>query len=408
MVLAIAAATTLILAALFWGQVNRWQEKKRRQSGITTLAVGDGHTFVGGCLGITAYMGILFFVVWFTLDIIEETVSPDWLAWLVVAGLLVGFFAFVYWAGARVSHSFALSRLVLDAEGIRLVRRGKTVTAILWRDPWRLDQYAGVQFHYRHLGENYTDRVLWMALEQGSSRLLLRFDTTPEQIGGLPPYEGKSEGCHVVELADWLQVELTQRQRDRLPKAETSESNESLAEAGERLRSQPVRSPDPALMKALNFTEEDLVFNRDGAYKVRQLAYLHRDRWITLATYLLLALIFGGLAVRQVLNLIQDQSSQTTGPALVVFVLLVVFCALMVLITYADIATGIQIKRVRGTVTLQHYPQSGEYWLRIKDTAVPISAQIYAAFEDQAVYDLYFAYHGLGDQDRTLISAEGG
>jgi hypothetical protein len=405
-VVVVGAIAFLILALLLWAQWKRWQEKKLRRAGITTIAVGGGHASAAGCLGIAGYLSLLFMVVGLAFDIVEESTAPGWLAWVVVIGLLVGFFAFVAWASMGVGSSFALTRLVLDSQGIRLTRSGKTQLVIRWGEPWQLGQYAGVHFRYRHLGENYTDYTLWFVLQQENKRLQLRFDTPSERIGGLPPYEGSGEGLEIVELSEWLQVEILQRHAlSNMPAG--VESDISLAsKADETAGIYTAISPDPTLMKALNFSEEDLAFNREGAHKVSQLAHLQRDRWITLGTYGVMALLFGWLAARQVFRPAGSDSTETRVAALIVFLLVFGFCTLMALVSYADIRFGIHVSRTRGTVTLQHYEQSGEYWLRIKDSAVPINKHLYDVFEDQALYDLYFAYHGLGDADRTLISAE--
>ncbi|MGB3714680.1 MAG: hypothetical protein WA996_09645 [Candidatus Promineifilaceae bacterium] len=406
MIAIVGAVTAVILGTLLWAQWRRWEEKKRRRAGTTAVAVGDGHTFAAGCLGIAGYMGLLFILVWFTLDIVEEADGPVWLNWVVAIGLLVGFFTFVYWASIGVGTSFALTKLVLDSEGIRLVRLDKLKTVVHWNEPWHLEQFADIHFRYRYLGERYTDYTLWMRLRQGDRQLILRFDENDERVGGLPPYEGIEEGYKGSELAEWLQAELVQRSMvDQGSKAVNNVPGLEV-EAGQSPEQRPAGQPDLALMKALNFTDEDLSHNRDGAYKVRQVAHLSRDRWITMATYIVLALLFGWLAVRQVVQLTAGNSSETTIATLVVFLLVLGFCTLMVVVSYTDIRVGIQLTRIQGTVTLQYYEQSGEYWLRVKDTAVPITRQIFEAFEDQAVYDLYFAYHGIGDTDKTLLSAE--
>lgn len=405
-VVAVGAIAVLILALLLWAQWQRWQEKIRRRAGSTTIAVGNGHTFTAGCLGIAGYMSLLFIVVWFTIDIVEEGIAFEWLNWVVAIGLLVGLFAFVAWASMGVGSSFARTRLVLDSQGIRLLRSGKTQVAILWHEPWQLGQYADIHFRYRHLGENYTDYTLWFDLQQKNNRLQLRFDTGSERIGGLPPYKGSGEGLQIVEMAEWLQVEILQHYNLwDIPAGK--EPDLSLAALEDKPSSiHTTGSPDPLLMKVLNFSEEDLAFNREGAYKVSQLARLQRDRWLTLGTYVVMALLFGWLAARQVFQPATGESTETRVAALIVFLLVFGFCILMALVSYADIRVGMHVSQIKGIVTLQHYEQSGEYWLRIKDTAVPITRQLYDAFEDQAFYDLYFAYHGLGETDRTLVSAE--
>lgn len=406
MIAFVIVVTALILGALLWGQWQRWREKRRRRAGTTSVAVGDGHMVIGGCLGVLGYMGLLFTIVSFTFDIVEDSTAPAWLAWVVVFGMLTGFFALVAWGSLVVGPSFASTRLVLDSQGIRLVRFGKTKIAILWHEPWQLEQYAGVHFRYRHLGENYTDYTLLLDLRQGNSRLLLRFDAEDNRIGGLSPYEGSEEGYEGFEMSEWLQAEILHRHMvwEKLP---ADEKNHKVPAADDEI---PVissaRKLDLPLMQALNFNDEDLAFNREGTYKVSQLAHLRRDKWLTLGTYVVLALVFGALAMRLIFQSESSESTETRVAAIVVFLLVFGFCTLMAIASYATIRTGMNITRVRGTVTLQHYEQSGEYWLRVKDTAVPITSQIYEAFEDQAVYDLYFTYHGVGDTDRTLLSAE--
>ncbi len=416
MIAAVVVFTTLILVTLLWAQWRRWQEKKRRGAGIFALAVGDGHTFISGCLGVAGYMGLLFIIVLFTIDIVEEAVLPAWLNWVAVFGLVVGFFAFVYWAIIGVGASFALTRLVLNPQGIRLVRLDKTIITIRWDEPWQLEQFADIHLRYRHLGERYTDYRLWLQLRQRDRHLILQFDVDDQRVGGLPPYDSTEEGYRVTELAEWLQAEILHRcmieqGSDAVSKfpevtidAKQPPERRSAGAPDQALPDQAL--PDMALMKALAFTEEDLAFNRDGAYKARQVAYLRRDRWLTLATYIVMALLFGGLAVRQVVQMVGGEMSETTAAAFVVFLLVLGFCTLMAFVSYADIRVEIHITRIRGTITLQHYEQSGEYWLRIKDTAIPITSPVYDAFEDEAVYDLYFAYHGVSVADKTLVSAE--
>jgi hypothetical protein len=406
MIALVTLITAVIITTLLWAQWQRWAEKKRRRAGTTSVAIGDGHTFAAGCLGIAGYMGLLFLLVWFAFDIVETSNLPGWANWAVAFGLIAGFFTFVYWATIGVGTSFALTKLVLDSDSIRLVHRGKSKIVIRWNEPWRLEQFADIHFRYRHLGERYTDYTLWMQLQQGKRQLLLCFDVADQRVGGFPPYEGPAEGYKGSELEDWLQAELVQRYAAELETKEAGKIPDLAVEAGQRPGERPSGQPDLALMSALNFTAEDLAQNRDGAYKVKQVAHLQRDRWLTMATYVVMALLFGWLSVRQVIQLAGGNTSDTTAAALVVYLLVVGFCSLMVFVSYADIRFGIQLKQIRGVITLQYYEQSGEYWLRIKDTSVPITKQVYEAFEDQTTYDLYFAHHGIGDADKTLMSAE--
>jgi hypothetical protein len=406
MIAAAMVVTSLILVTLLWAQWRRWQEKKRRGAGITALAVGDGHTFISGCLGVAGYMGLLFIIVWFTIDIVEEAVLPAWLNWVAAFGLVVGFFAFVYWTIIGVGASFALTRLVLGPQGIRLVRLGKTIITIRWDEPWQLEQFADIHLRYRYLGERYTDYRLWFHLQQQNRRLILQFDVDDQRVGGLPPYDGMEEGLRGFEMAEWLQDEISYRFKLEQGSDVVTKSPEVTVDVKQQPERRASGAPDLALMKALGFTGEDLAFNRDGAYKASQVAYLRRDGWLTLATYIVMALIFGGLAVRQVVQMVGGESSETTVAAFVVFLLVFGFCTLMAFVSYADIRVDIHITRIQGTVTLQHYEQSGEYWLRVNDTAVPITGPVYDAFENQTVYDLYFVYHGVSDTDKTLVSAE--
>jgi hypothetical protein len=329
-----------------------------------------------------------------------------WLNWNAVIGLLVGFFAIVYWASIGLGASFAPTKLVPDQQGIRLVRLGKTKLTIRWDEPWQLEQFADIHLRYRYLGERYTDCRPCLHLQQQNRHLILQFDVDDRRVGGLPHYDGMEEGLRGFEMAEWLQDEILHHYMIESGSDAAKISPEETGDANWQPERRVAGASDLTLMKALGFTGEDLAFNRDGAYKASQVAYLRRDKWLTLATYFVMALIFGGLGVRQLVQLVGGDSSETTIAAFVVFLLVFGFCTLMAFVSFADIKVDIHITRIRGTVTLQHYEQSGEYWLRVKDTAVPITGPVYDTFEDQTVYDLYFAYHGVSDTDKTLVSAE--
>jgi len=113
-IVAVATITAAIVAALVWGYLRRREEKRRRKQGVVTIPLGAGYMVTAGCLGVLGYLGLIFVLTSLTFDLVEEVEAPDWSAWAVAIGLLVGFFIMVGWAVFGIGSSFAMTRLVVD------------------------------------------------------------------------------------------------------------------------------------------------------------------------------------------------------------------------------------------------------------------------------------------------------
>jgi hypothetical protein len=394
--------TAACLAALFWGQHRRREEKRRRKQGIVTIPVGAGYMVTAGCLGVLGYFGLLFVVLTLTFDLVDQATAPDWLAWVVAIGLLAGFFIMVGWAVFGIGRGFAMTRLVVDKERIRLVRRGRTKTVIFWNKRWRLERMARLeQVGLQAFGGDTGYYSLLMRLRQGRKELTLAFDVPGEDVGGLPAYDGPDEGHAITDKGEWLRSELIFRY-ERWD--ETAETKQPAMEIDPDELS--ALAPGAAVKDALNFTEEDLVQNRDGLASEAQRSSIRGDLKLTLATYFVLGAVFGAGGLYCLVRLLRGGSFDIFGPWLVVLLLVTGFCALMAVITGGHFRSEILVERVSGRIRLQHYRGSDEYWLRLGDQAYHITKQVYEALKDEGAYHLYVARYGIGAQDARLLSAE--
>jgi hypothetical protein len=397
----VTVITVACLAALVWGYRRRREETRRRKQGIVTIPIGAGHMVTAGCLGVVGYLGLLFVLLSLTFDLMEQVTAPEWLAWVVAIGLLAGFFIMAGWAAFGIGSSFAMTRLVVDKDGIRLIRRGRIKTAISWNRRWRLERMAHLQqMGYGAFG-NDTEYSLLMRLRQGRKELLLAFDVPGEEVGGLPLYDGPYEGHQITDKAEWLRSEI----RFRHERWDETQARKQL-NTGFSPDELSALAPDTALTDALDFTQEDLVQNRDGLISDSQVSSISGDLKLTLATYLVLAAAFGAGTLYSLIRLLQGGAFGAFGPWLIVMLLACGFCLFMALITEQPLRSAILVERVSGQIQLQHYRQSEEYWLRIGDEAYPITRQIGEALKNEAYYNLYVARYGIGAQDAKLLSAE--
>lgn len=354
-----------------------------------------------GCLGVVAYLGLLFVSVSLTFDLVEQAAAPDWLAWVVAIGLLAGFFIMVGWAAFGIGDGFAMTRLAVDKERIRLIRRGRTKTVIFWDKRWRLERFARVQPVGNPALGGGTGYTLLMRLRQGHKQLLLAFDVPGREVGGLPPYDGSQEGHYIGDRAEWLQSEILFRHErwDEGPRKRQLDAAFNPDELA-------TLAPEAALKDALDFSEDDLAQNRDGLTSNAQASSIRRDLKLTLATYLVLAAAFGAGGLYSLVRLLKGGSFDAVGPWLVVLSLAAGFCTLMAMITGQHLRSEILVERVSGQIHMQHYPRSDEYWLRIRNEAYPVTSRLNDALKNEAYYHLYVARHGISAQDARLLSAE--
>jgi hypothetical protein len=321
---AVTILTGLCLAALLWAQQRHRKERRRRKQGLVSVPVGSGHMVTGGCLGLLAYLGLLFVAVSLTLGLVDQVAGPDWLAWVVAIGLLVGFFLMAGWAAFGIGDSFALTRLAVDKEGMRLIRRGRPRTVIFWDKRWQLEQLARLRPVGTPALGGTTEYSLLMRLRQGHKELLLAFDVSGREAGGLEPYDGRQQGLQISDMAEWLRAEILLR-HERWQDA-PDRSERVKAEKLDQLL--PV-APELALKEALEFDEAELAQNRDGKASASQSSVIRRDQKLTLATYLVLAAVFGAGGLYCLYRLLRGGSFQTVGPWLIVLLLTAGFCSLM-------------------------------------------------------------------------------
>jgi hypothetical protein len=399
--LAVTFFTAICLAALLWAYYRHREERRGRKQGIVTIPVGAGHMVTAGCLGVLAYLGLLFVSVTLTFDLVQQTVAPDWLAWVVAIGLLAGFFIMAGWAVFGIGDSFAMTRLAVDKERIRLIRRGRPRTVIFWDKRWRLERMARVQpLGIPALG-GATGYTLLMRLRQGHKELLLAFDVSGREVGGLPPYNGRQQGLNIGQQAEWLRSEILFR-HERWEEAPGKRQLDTAVNLDEL----SALAPEAALKDALNFGDEDLVQNRDGLASNAQTSVIREDLKLALVAYLILVAAFGAGALYTLLRLLQGGSFDALGPWLIVLLLAVGFCSLMAMINVQHLRSKIFVDRVSGQIRLQHYRRSDEYWLRIGDEAYPITKQLGDVLKNEVYYHLYIARFGIGAQDARLLSAE--
>jgi hypothetical protein len=354
-----------------------------------------------GCLGVLGYLGLLYLLLSLTFDLIEQVVAPDWSAWVAAIGFLAGFFIIVGWAAFGIGSSFATTRLVVDKKRIRLIRRGRTKTAIFWDRKWDLECLAHLQRASIQAFAGDTEYSLLMRLRQGKKELLLVFDVPGEEVGGLPPHDGPDEGHHIIDKAEWLRSEILFR-HERWGKAPTRKQPDTGISPDEL----STLAPDAALKNALHFNEKDLAHNRGGLASDSQVSSIRGDQKLTLATYLVLVTAFGTGALYSLNLLLQGYSFDTVGPWFIVLLLGTGFCLFMAMISRQHLRSKILIERVGGQLHLQYYRQSDEYWLRIGEEAFHITKQLFNALENEAPYHLYVARYGIGAQDAKLLSAE--
>jgi hypothetical protein len=402
-VLFIAATviTVISLAALFWGYRRKREEKRQRKQGIITIPIDAGYMVTAGCLGFVGYLGLLYLVVSLTFDLVDQAAGPDWLVWVAVIGILAGFFIMVGWAAFGIGSSFARTRLVVDKERIRLIRRGRTKTTIFWARQWQLERMAHTQRSDLQFPPGDTEYSLLMRLRQGRSELLLVFDVPGEEVGGLPPYDGRPEGLHILDQAEWLQSEIRFR-HERWEESATSRQ----ADTGIALDALLALTPDAALKSALGFNEEELAQNREGVASDTQARLIRRDQKLTLATYSVLGFVFGAGVLFCLYLLLEGRPFDAVGPWFVVLLLTAVFCLLMAIASREPLRSEILVERVSGLIRLVQYQATDEYWLRIGDEAFYITKQLFDALKNQARYHLYVARYGIGAQDAKLLSAE--
>jgi hypothetical protein len=399
--IAVTLSTAAILVILFWGYRRKREEKRRRKQGEFTIPIDAGHIVTAGCLGVLGYLGLLFILVSLTLDLFERVDGPAWMNWVIAFGLIAGFFAMVGWAVFAIGSSYAVSRLVVDKQGIRLMRWRRTKTFISWDRPWQLERMTH-QRRVRYRAFDYgTEYKLLMRLFQRKNELFLVFDVTGEEVGGLTPYEGPIEGHQIVDEEEWLISEIN-LQYERWAETPEKKPAASGAVSGELAAVEP----GVALMNALDFSEEDLALNRKNQYAASQVSFLRRDQWLTLATYLVLAAIFGAGALNSVNRLFQGRSVETYVSLLIVCLLVTGFCLLMAIGTGWDVKTEVIVERVSGQIRLQHYPQSGEHWLRVGEEAFHITKPLFDALDDRAYYNFYVGRYGFGASETKLLSAE--
>jgi hypothetical protein len=399
--IAVTVITAISLAALFWGHHRQREEKRRRKQGIITIPVDAGYVATAGCLGVVGYLGLLYLLLSLSFDLIEQAVAPDWAAWVGAIGLLAGFFIMVGWAAFGIGSSFALTRLVVDKERIRLIRRRRTKTAIFWDRQWQLERMAHLQRASIQAFAGDTEYSLLMRLRQGKKELLLVFDVPGEEVGGLPPYDSPQEGYHIIDKAEWLRSEIRFR-HERWEEAPTRRQPNTGINPDEL----SALAPGAALKNALHFNENELADNHGGLASDSQTGSIRRDQKLTLATYLVLAAAFGAGALYSLNLLLQGHSFDAVGPWFIVLLLAAGFCLLMALITRQHLRSEILVERVSGQIQLQYYRQSDEFWLRVGEDAFHITKQLFNALENEAPYHLYVARYGIGAQDAKLLSAE--
>lgn len=398
----VTVITAAILAALFWGYQRQREEGRRRKRGVVTIPVGAGYMVTAGCLGVLGYLGLVSVLVFLTLDLFEQAEDvPASMAWVVAIGLLAGFFAMVAWAVFKIGSSFAVTRLVVDRQAIRLKRRRRLKSVIFWDRPWKLERMARLQqVGHQALGGG-TEYSLIMFLRQRRYELMLEFDVTGNEVGGLPAYDGPHRGYHILDQSEWLRSEILFRHEKWDKTSLKKQSSAALStDEGSAL------APGNALKEALNFDEEDLAKNRQGLSSDSQTGSIRGAQKLTLATYLVLGTSFGAGALYCLGRLLQGQAFAAFGPWLIVLLLATGFCLLMVLVTRQRSRSEILVERVSGKIHLQHYQKSDEYWLRIADEAFPITKRLHDALLNDSYYQLYVARYGIAAQEAKLLSAE--
>lgn len=398
LLIAVTVITAISLGALFWGYRRKREEKRRRKQGIVTIPVDTVYLVTGGCLGVMGFFGLLYLIMSLTFDLLDQVSGPDWLIWVAAIGLLTGFFLLAGWGAFGIGSSFALNRLVVDKERIRLVKRGRTKIAIFWNKQWQLERMA----HLQQTGlSRETSYSLLMRLRQGNRELQLVFDVPGEEVGGLPEYDGRPKGLQIFDQAEWLQAEIRFRheQWEEAPKR-------SQHTGGIKPSELSALTPDVSLMDALKFTEEELAGNRSGIASDLQARLIRRDQKLTLGTYSVMATIFGVGALFSLYLLLQGRPFDAVGPWLIVLLLAAVFCLLMAMASREALRSEILVKRISGWIRLARYSSSGEYWLRIGDEAFHITKPLFDALENETPYHLYIARFGSAAQEAKLLSAE--
>ncbi len=388
----------LLALAVFFRLVRAYlehkQEKNRRQQGSRRLILKDESDELGCLLpGLTMIGLILIYGGLFPPLDFQQSASPIWGAWLYSAALLWCLHRIVRWAFGSSKNNASIY-LVLDQAGIRNIQQGKAITDICWLNPWKLKQYAyaqakrSSQFH-----ENIVEHALLLELSQKGKRLLFRFESTGEEVGGLPEFERKHVPYQIPNGNQWLKVEIMRRAGiDGDQQMSESSSFDQLP-------------ADPALMKAFDFNQQDLLRNRQGMCPARQVSSdLHSSGGNTIGFFVVM-LVFAGLSAQQIWEAAAGGSANSDGYILGGFLLfLALFCLSIGMAAFDEYRNGYHIKRVQGKITLERYEGSGQCWLRIGTTGIPVSAAQYALFEDKAHYTAYFIDPLLSN--RILVSIE--
>ena len=172
------------------------------------------------------------------------------------------------------------------------------------------------------------------------------------------------------------------------------------------------------LADVLNFTEADLLANREGIISERQLKLLRRKRlgmWITLPFYALFSIAITAIPVTFLLIALVP-SSRSLSNFLLMLPAILATGAMAAIFWYALITEGKRdslayrsdlkegvVKHVTGQLTKAEFIQSRErVWrMTVHYEELKINKKIFSCFEQYGFYDVYFTPH-----TRILLATE--
>ena len=156
---------------------------------------------------------------------------------------------------------------------------------------------------------------------------------------------------------------------------------------------------EDVLMRALNFTEDDLTLNAAGQLSAAQMNRLKTQRTTTASLAVALSVIVGGLL------LFANGYARSLAPLVMMVLIFVLFTVVTGIIPAVqmtrDLQAGVQV--AEGRVELKTIPQRKRtvYLVKLDGQKFKVQKQTFLAFKNGDPYRIYYAPHS-----RTILAAE--
>ena len=156
---------------------------------------------------------------------------------------------------------------------------------------------------------------------------------------------------------------------------------------------------EDVLMRALNFTEDDLTLNAAGQLSAAQMNRLKTQRTTTASLAVALSVIVGGLL------LFANGYARSLAPLVMMVLIFVLFTVVTGIIPAVqmtrDLQAGVQV--AEGRVELDTIPRRKRtvYLVKLDGQKFKVQKQTFLAFKNGDPYRIYYAPHS-----RTILAAE--